>query len=158
MVQRGKNKVFRAMGIPVGEQAETLLKSAHRDLIDNDEEKAAAILKEALSGSPDAPKPFNQLSEDEQARSFLRAAIYVELGEERKRLKIGIEIIPCCYREGQRSALVHFVGGDPKFTFDQDGQPKEEFQISVDSADINFDRNFYGFTQMYATKGDIEAE
>jgi hypothetical protein len=159
MAPRGRNTVFRATGIPLGEQAETLLESAHQDLIDNDDEKSAAILKEAISGRADAPKPFRQLSEDQQARAFLMAAIRVELAEEERTiLKVGIEIIPCCYRDGQRSALVHFVGGDPTFTFDQKGQPKDEFQISVDSADINFDRNFYGFTQMYATEGDIEAE
>jgi hypothetical protein len=91
------------------------------------------------------------------------AAISLELEKgELKRFKIGIEIIPCCYNRSQRSALVHFTGRDPKmtpkFTLYPNGEPRDEFQISVGSADINFDRNFYGFTQMYATEGDITAE
>jgi hypothetical protein len=157
MAPRGKNTIFRVTGLPIGAKAADLLQSAFDDLsFDNDDAESAAILKETLSSFRE-----RELSDDQQAESFLRAAICLELtADERKRLKIKIEIIPCCYNGGQRSALVHFVGSPelPQFTLDRKGKPRDECQISVDTADINFDLNFYGFTQMYATEGDITAE
>ncbi|KAI5820655.1 hypothetical protein BZA77DRAFT_226720, partial [Pyronema omphalodes] len=96
---------------------------------------------------------------DAKAESFLNTAIRLEMTkEERKSHRSKIEIIPCCYNADQRSALVHFVGGIPEFALQRDGQPKNVFQITVDEADVNFDITFYGFTQMYATKGDIMAD
>ncbi|KAA8909657.1 hypothetical protein FN846DRAFT_776022 [Sphaerosporella brunnea] len=158
MAPRGKNTVFRATGIPLGEKADILLKAALADLSeDKVDEDSIEILKEALSSGTGGS--FLELSDEQQARAFVRAAIRLELTEEeRKQLKIGIEIIPCCYNHSRRSALVHFVGGDPKFTLDPDGEPREQFQIVVDAADISFDRHFCGFTQMYATEGGIVAD
>lgn len=158
MAPRGKNTIFRVTGLLIGKKAETLLQSALDDLLcDNEDAESIAILKETLSGSTTGP--FSELSDDQQAKSFLRAAIRLELTEEeRKSRKINIEIIPCCYNGDQNSALVHFIGGIPKFALEQGDQPKDVCQISVDTADINFDVNFHGFTQMYATEGDITAE
>ncbi|KAI5789408.1 hypothetical protein FPQ18DRAFT_261729 [Pyronema domesticum] len=158
MAPRGKNTIFRVTGLLIGKKAETLLQSALDDLLcDNEDAESIAILKETLSGSTTGP--FSELSDDQQAKSFLRAAIRLELTEEeRKSRKINIEIIPCCYNGDQNSALVHFIGGIPKFALEQGDQPKDVCQISVDTADINFDVNFHGFTQMYATEGDITAD
>ncbi|KAI5820450.1 hypothetical protein BZA77DRAFT_78538 [Pyronema omphalodes] len=134
MAPRGRNTIFRTKGLPVGKKAVTLLQShlndSSRDNVD---------------------------SELRQAESFLRAAIRLEMTkEERKSCMINIEIIPCCYKVDQRSALLHFDSKIPKFALQENGQPKNVCHVSVYTADISLDVNFHGFTQMYATERDAD--
>jgi len=159
MTARGKNTIFRVTGIPVGARAEGALKSALDDLsLDDDDADSISILRSALSHGDDT-LAFDEQEEDQQAEGFLKAAILIELSsDERSSLKTRIEILPSCYHDDTRSALLHFDGGVPKFLQSCAKQLVEERQIDVYDIDLNIDRNFYGFTQMYATAENITAE
>jgi hypothetical protein len=147
MASRGKNIIFRVTGIPVGARAECVLKSALESLSLNDHDGGSiSILRSALS-SCDGTPAFGEQKEDEQAESFLKAAILVELSHsERNTLKTRIEIVPSCYNEDMRSALLFFIGGIPEFLQSLVKPLVEECQIAVQDVDLSIDRNFYGFT------------
>jgi hypothetical protein len=47
------------------------------------------------------------------------------------------------------SALVDFENGIPAFLNHLDKHPLEDHPVETDHGDINFDRHFFGFTQLY---------
>ncbi|KAF8248686.1 hypothetical protein K440DRAFT_660729 [Wilcoxina mikolae CBS 423.85] len=142
MASRGKNTIFRVTGIPVGTRAEVALKSSLDGLpLEDDKEGSVQILRSALS-SCDGMPAFADREEDEQAESFLRAAILIELSlSERKTLKTCVEILPSCYHDDMRSALLYFIGDTPSFLQNLVKQLAEEYQIAIQDVDVNIDRN-----------------
>jgi hypothetical protein len=69
--------------------------------------------------------------------------------EERKCIEVLISCIPSCEDDQTQCALVDFKWGIPGF-LSQLGH-LEDFPIVMGENDINFDRHFFGFTQLYAT-------
>jgi hypothetical protein len=158
MAARGKNTIFRVTSIPIGARAENALKSTLDSLSPDDDKDSISILRSALAYGNDTIA-FGEQEEDQQAESFLKAAILIELSsDERSSLKTRIEILPSCYHDNIRSALLHFRNGVPKFLQSSTNELVEECQTDVYDVDLNIDRNFYGFTQMYATAKNITVE
>ena len=73
------------------------------------------------------------------------------LDDERQRLKVHIACIPSCDESKTSSALVEFGGGTPEFLSQLDRDPLGDWQVESGNEDVNFDRHFFGFTQLYAT-------
>ena len=69
--------------------------------------------------------------------------------EERQRIEVLISCIPSCEDDQTQSALVDFKWGIPEFLSELG--ILENFPIVMGETDINFDRHFFGFTQLYAT-------
>jgi hypothetical protein len=73
--------------------------------------------------------------------------------EERPAISSKVDLVPSCHNDGQRSiALVEFVGGVPQFLSPLMKNPLGDWPMVMDDTDINFDRHFHGFTQLYATE------
>ncbi|KAJ6016490.1 hypothetical protein N7540_011081 [Penicillium herquei] len=71
--------------------------------------------------------------------------------DERSQIKSEITIVPSCYEsDTQRVALAQFRGGVPLFLHELRVDPLGDWQIEMGDNDINFDRHFFGFTQLYA--------
>jgi hypothetical protein len=71
--------------------------------------------------------------------------------DEKQRLEVRIACIPSCDGSKTSSALVEFKGGNPQFLSQLDHDPLGDWQVEMSDDDINFDRHFFGFTQLYAT-------
>ncbi|KAF8252046.1 hypothetical protein K440DRAFT_658313 [Wilcoxina mikolae CBS 423.85] len=160
MTFRGKSTVFRIKGIPIGDEAVRVLRS-EIEYPSLEDDEYISTLKAALAASGEAP-PFNEQTEDRLATAIVKAAVQPELSaDERKSLRVCIEVIPSCYSDNKRCALLHFswlgkrrpLNDDrappiPKSVLDNSGKQREEFQLSVDDVILNVDRHFYGMTQL----------
>jgi hypothetical protein len=71
--------------------------------------------------------------------------------DERQQLEVRIACVPSCDGTKTLSALVEFKGGTPAFLSQLDRDPLSNWQVEMGDEDINFDRHFFGFTQLYAT-------
>jgi hypothetical protein len=92
---------------------------------------------------------------DEELNTKLRVAIGDNLSDEEKsQLSFTTTVIPSCYNDLERVALVEFHGGVPDFLSDLVANPLEYWQVEMDDTDINFDQHFLGFTQLYTPKSD----
>ncbi|RKK27668.1 hypothetical protein BFJ66_g16550 [Fusarium oxysporum f. sp. cepae] len=92
---------------------------------------------------------------DEELNTKLRAAIGDNLSDEEKsQLSFTATVIPSCYNDLERVALVEFHGGVPGFLSDLVANPLEDWAIEMGDIDINFDQHFLGFTQLYTPKPD----
>lgn len=99
---------------------------------------------------------------DDELKEALKVAIDDNLGaEELSKLTFDAAIVPSCYGNVEKVALVEFRSGVPAFLSKQMANPLDDpihnplddWQIEMDDdTDINFDRNFFGFTQLYAPK------
>ena len=95
---------------------------------------------------------------DNELDTLLKGAIYSELlEEERSGIQISTVVLPSCNDERhERVALVDFRGGVPKFLSTLMVDPLGDWQIEMgEGTDINFDRHFFGFTQLYAPQPDV---
>jgi hypothetical protein len=64
-----------------------------------------------------------------------------------------IGLVPSCYKDGRtRVGLVEFKSGIPDFLSDLTSNPLGEWSMEMEDTDITFDRHFFGFTQLYATR------
>ena len=63
-------------------------------------------------------------------------------------------IVPSCYDDEEKVALVEFRGGVPKFLSELEANPLEKYQDEMGDTDISFDRHFFGFTQLYTPNAD----
>ena len=86
--------------------------------------------------------------------TLLNAAINSNLLEEERSgiVRVKTVVLPSCYDEKQeyeRVALVEFHGGVPQFLSELMVNPLGDWQVEMDDTDINFDRHFFGFTQLY---------
>jgi hypothetical protein len=92
---------------------------------------------------------------DEELNTNLRAAIGDNLSDEEiSQLGFTITVIPSCYNDLERVALVEFYGGVPGFLSDLVVNPLDDWAIEMGDIDINFDQHFLGFTQLYTPKPD----
>jgi hypothetical protein len=93
---------------------------------------------------------------DDELKTALTAAIHDQLSkEERSTIITRADMVPSCYdQDGQRVALVEFDGGVPNFLAALTADPLASWQVEMGDDDINFDRHFFGFTQLYAPKAD----
>jgi len=74
--------------------------------------------------------------------------------DERQRFGLTIACVPSCDSNQTSTALLEFKGGTPKFLSQLDVNPLGDWQIEMGDEDINFDRHFFGFTQLYPTAPD----
>jgi len=92
---------------------------------------------------------------DDALKARLKVAIDGNLSEE-ERSKIVLAmmaIVPSCYdSEREKVALLEFRGGLPDFLSELKANPIGDWQVEMSDTDINFDRHFFGFTQLYATE------
>lgn len=99
-----------------------------------------------------------------QPDHILEWALKVTINEnlsdgERTAIGVVTAILPSCYDSNQeRVALVEFRGGVPNFLSELIANPLGDWQMVIDSTDINFDRQFFGFTQLYAPTEPVTAE
>jgi hypothetical protein len=91
---------------------------------------------------------------DEELNTELRAAIGDNLSDEDKPLSFTTTVLPSCYNDQERVALVEFHGVVPDFLSDLVTNPLGDWQIEMGDTDINFDQHFLGFTQLYTPKLD----
>jgi hypothetical protein len=99
---------------------------------------------------------------DEVLKTSLRAVIDKHLSDDEKsQIETKITIMPSCYEsDRERTALVQFCSGVPQFLSELMDNLLEDWQIEMGDTDINFDRHFFGFTQLYmpAEKESVIAE
>jgi hypothetical protein len=91
---------------------------------------------------------------DDQLAARLRLVIDEKLQEhERLQIVAKVALVPSCRNDEETSiALVEFAGGIPQFLSELVKNPLGDWQVEMDDTDINFDRHFFGFTQLYATE------
>ena len=96
-----------------------------------------------------ASQPDHELTES------LKSAIHANLSdEETSQLCITVDIVPSCYGDEERVALVEFHSDVPEFLSELVRNPLSEWQAEMGDADISFDQHFFEFTQLYAPKLD----
>ncbi|KAH8747562.1 hypothetical protein BGZ57DRAFT_169214 [Hyaloscypha finlandica] len=89
---------------------------------------------------------------ESEPRSTLEETIRSLLTEDERQYEVAITCIPMCDGSQTRSAaLVEFKGGDPKFLSQLEHNPLGGWQVKMGDDVVNFDRHFFGFTQLYPT-------
>jgi hypothetical protein len=63
-----------------------------------------------------------------------------------------VSAIPSCDDTQTSAALVDFKSGVPIFLNHLETNPLEEWAVETAEGDINFDKHFFGFTQLYPTE------
>jgi hypothetical protein len=76
------------------------------------------------------------------------------LGEEVKIQRM--TITPSCYGDDTQTAIVQFEPSAPKYLEEVVSGSLQDRQISMCGSDINIDKNFYGFTQLYRIEDDAK--
>jgi hypothetical protein len=69
--------------------------------------------------------------------------------DERSKLTVITAIVPSCYDDAEKVALVEFHGGVPAFLSELMANPLGDWQDEMGDVDISFDQHFFGFTQLY---------
>ncbi|KAG7423240.1 Nephrocystin-3 [Fusarium oxysporum f. sp. raphani] len=92
---------------------------------------------------------------DERPNAALENAIRNNLSDEEKsRLSFTVTVVPSCYSDLERVALVEVLDGVPGFLSNLMANPLGDWQIEMGDTDINFDQHFFGFTQLYTPETD----
>lgn len=92
---------------------------------------------------------------DGELATSLKAAIDDNLAEdEQSKLTVNTAVVPSCYHNEEKVALVAFHGGVPAFLFGLMANPLGDWQVEMGDTDISFDQHFFGFTQLYTPKPD----
>lgn len=92
---------------------------------------------------------------DEELAASLKAAISNDLtGEEKPKIDVRVAVVPSCYNDEEKVALVECCGGLPAFLSELTADPLGESQMEMGETDINFDQHFFGFTQLYTPASD----
>ncbi|OBT82207.1 hypothetical protein VE02_08678 [Pseudogymnoascus sp. 03VT05] len=92
---------------------------------------------------------------DDEVKEALKAAIDDNLAEgEEAKLTFNAAILPSCYDNEEKVALVEFYGGVPAFLSELTANPLDDWQVEMGDTDISFDQHFFGLTQLYAPKPD----
>ena len=87
---------------------------------------------------------------DDETNKALKDAIEENLADDEKsKLITYATIVPSCYDNDEKTALVEFCGGVPAFLAELVSKPLGECQVEMGDTDINFDQHFFGFTQLY---------
>lgn len=88
---------------------------------------------------------------DDQLKASLKAAIVENLkAEEKATADFSVDIVPSCYDNALKVALVEFYSKPPAFLSAVAEAQQNEEQIRMGESELNFDRNFLGFTQLYS--------
>ncbi|PVH94355.1 hypothetical protein DM02DRAFT_602591 [Periconia macrospinosa] len=89
---------------------------------------------------------------EERLKISITTSIEENLSQtERLNLNIRIAIVPSCYDDEQKVALVEFCGVVPTFLSELVKDPLSDWQVELDEdTDVNYDQHFHGFTQLYA--------
>ncbi|CAE7020782.1 hypothetical protein PTNB73_10126 [Pyrenophora teres f. teres] len=80
--------------------------------------------------------------DDELALSLKTTIDEVLTGDGDLKLTVHLDIVPSCYDEDKKVALVEFRGGDPAFLAELTDNPLKECQLETDTTDISFGRHF----------------
>ncbi|OBT52166.1 hypothetical protein VE04_08056, partial [Pseudogymnoascus sp. 24MN13] len=93
---------------------------------------------------------------DDELKEALKAAIDNNVEEdEPSKVTLNAAIVPSCYNNDEKVALVEFQGGVPAFLSELMANPLGDYQVEMgDDIDISFDQHFFGFTQLYTPKPD----
>jgi hypothetical protein len=92
---------------------------------------------------------------DDELVAELKAAISDSLtDQEQSQIDVGIAVVPSCYSDDEKVALVECRGGLPVFLSALAADPLAEWQVEMDDADVSFDQHFFGFTQLYTPQPD----
>jgi hypothetical protein len=98
------------------------------------------------------------LQPDDELKAALKAAIDDNLAEdEQSKPAPNTVIVPSCYDNDEKFALVEFYGGVPAFLSELMANPQGDWQVEMGDTDISFDQHFFGFTQLYTPKLDSPA-
>jgi hypothetical protein len=92
---------------------------------------------------------------DDELKEALKAAIDDNLAAgEQSKLDVNAAIVPSCYDNKEKVALVEFHGGVPAFLSGLVDNPLDDWQVEMGDTDFSFDQHFFGFTQLYVPKPD----
>ena len=92
---------------------------------------------------------------DEELAAELKAAISDSLtSEEQQKIDASIAVVPSCYSDEEKVALVECRGGLPAFLAELKADPLGESEMEMGDMDVNFDQHFFGFTQLYTPASD----
>jgi hypothetical protein len=94
--------------------------------------------------------PLDKAELDVQSKLFETIRDLLTQDEEH-RAGITITCIPSCDDDQTSNALLEFKSGNPKFLLHLDRNPLGNWQMMMGDEDINIDRHFFGFTQLYPT-------
>ncbi|OBT63871.1 hypothetical protein VE03_06634 [Pseudogymnoascus sp. 23342-1-I1] len=94
---------------------------------------------------------------DDELNAALNAAIDDNLADKRSKLTVNAAIVPSCYNNDEKVALVEFHGGVPAFLSELMANPLRDWEVEMGDIDISFDQHFFGFTQLYTPKLDSPA-
>lgn len=153
---RGKSVVYRVTGIPFGPRAYDTLRSL-RDDVDNYNHEIKGIAEAALNTS----RRFQDLSDEQQASFFLRAAVQMRQAQDIDKNQdhhFYLDVIPSCYNNERLSAVIWFPTTTPIFLSTIHSHPRREMHIGIESVDLQISQNFYGFTQLYQPSDVVIAE
>lgn len=96
------------------------------------------------------------LPSDENLRDALESCIDANFEQdERSKITANIVIVPSCYDNEEKIALVAFLGGVPIFLTELINNPLANWQTEMGDTDVNFDQHFFGFTQLYTLQPDL---
>jgi protein SERAC1 len=85
----------------------------------------------------------------EEIEASLTATIKHRLSPSESQLKYTVSAIPSCEDEHTSAALVDFKDKVPLFLNQLVEDPLADCPVETDNGDVNFDRHFFGFTQLY---------
>jgi hypothetical protein len=92
---------------------------------------------------------------DEELAASLKATINNKLTDKGKaKPNIKVDVVPSCYDDKDKVALLECCGGLPTFLSALEVNPLGEWQTEMGNTDINFDQHFFGFTQLYTPATD----
>lgn len=92
---------------------------------------------------------------DDELVASLNAAVDDNLAEEEQsKSTASVTIVPSCYDNDEKVALVEFHGGAPSFLSKLTDNPLGDWQVEMGDTDVSFDQHFFGFTQLYTPKAD----
>ena len=90
---------------------------------------------------------------DNEINKALKDAIEENLDDDEKsKLITYASIVPSCYANDEKIALVEFCGGVPAFLAELVSNPLGDCQVEMGDTDINFDQHFLGFSQLYTSQ------
>ena len=90
------------------------------------------------------------LGSDIELRETLEAFVKDKLvDDEKSKPSFEVDLVPCCDGNNAKVALIEFKGGVPAFLASLTANAMGDWQETMGNTDINFDRHFLGFTQLY---------
>jgi hypothetical protein len=92
---------------------------------------------------------------DDELTAELKATISDDLTDEEKSdIDFRVAVVPSCYSDEEKVALVECRGGLPAFLSALAADPLAEWQVDMGDTDVSFDQHFFGFTQLYTPQPD----